>query len=51
MSIFANNTGESSTIVGNFAEVLERTVNPAGDHPLRVPFYMTSTLRKKFKKK
>lgn len=49
MSIFSNNTGESSTIVNNFATVLERAFNPYDDKGLRVPFYMTSSYRKRLK--
>lgn len=49
MSVFANNTGESSTVVNNFATVLERAFNPYEDKQLRVPFYMTSSYRKRLK--
>ena len=47
MSIFANPTSESTTIVNNFATVLERAFNPHGDKQLRVPFYITSSYRKR----
>lgn len=49
MSSFANNTGESNTIVNNFATVLERSFNPYEDKQLRVPFYLTSSYRKRLK--
>jgi len=49
MSIFANNTGESATVVSNFAQVLERAFNPYEDKVLRVPFYLTSSYRKRLK--
>jgi hypothetical protein len=49
MSIFSNNTEESSTVVNDFATVLERSFNPYEDKELRVPFYMTSSYRKRLK--
>lgn len=49
MSIFSNNTGESTTIINQFATVLERALNPYDDKQLRVPFYMTSSYRKRLK--
>jgi hypothetical protein len=42
----ANN---SSTSISNFAMVLQKALNPYGNHNLRVPFYLTSSYRQKNK--
>ena len=38
---------ESSTLVSDFSKVIEKSFNPAEDKSLRVPFYLTSSYRKK----
>lgn len=38
---------ESSAVVGDFGAVLEKAFNPYDDKQLRVPFYLTSTYRKR----
>ena len=47
MAIFSDNVGDSSTMVNNFAQILERAFDPYSDKQLRVPFYMTSSYRKR----
>lgn len=40
-------SSSSTTMVGNFSAVLERSLNPFDDKTLRVPFYLDSTYRQK----
>jgi len=38
---------ESTTLVSDFSKIIEKSYNPYEDKSLRVPFYLTSTYRKK----
>ena len=45
----SNDFYESKTVVSNFAQILEKAFNPYDDRSLRVPFYLTSSYRKRLK--
>jgi len=40
-------SGEARSVVSNFAMVLEKAFNPYDDKSIRVPFYLTSSYRKR----
>jgi len=45
----SNDFFESQNVVSNFAQVIEKAFNPYDDKALRVPFYLTSSYRKRLK--